>query len=157
MGDTLNASANGYEISITNLTYTHREGASPSLSDVNIHLPKGSRTILVGANGGKHIIAINKGVAMLTTCGCIRDFSRLAAGKSTLLQILAGKRLISSPGTDVSIKGRDVFRQTPDGITFLGTEWCADLKLGTLICRQASEGFLCLQCTDSDPLMTTGR
>ena len=105
----------------------------------------------------KVIIAINKSVAMLTTCGCIRDFSLCTAGKSTLLQILAGKRLISSPGTDVSIKGRDVFRQTPDGITFLGTEWCADLKLGTLICRQASEGFLCLQCTDSDPLMTTGR
>ena len=47
-----------------------------------------------------------------------------AAGKSTLLQILAGKRLISTAGTDVRIKGRDVFRNTPLGITFLGTEWC---------------------------------
>ena len=46
-----------------------------------------------------------------------------AAGKSTLLQILAGKRLISAQGTDVRIKGRDVFRSTPEGITFLGTEW----------------------------------
>ena len=45
------------------------------------------------------------------------------AGKSTLLQILAGKKLISTPGTDVRVKGCDVFRNTPDGITYLGTEW----------------------------------
>ncbi|KAI0774750.1 P-loop containing nucleoside triphosphate hydrolase protein [Trametes elegans] len=85
-----------YEISIDQLTYAHVPGTPPSLVDVNVHLPKGSRTILVGANG---------------------------AGKSTLLQILAGKRLITKPGTDVRIKGRDVFRNTPEGITFLGTEW----------------------------------
>lgn len=68
----------------------------PSLRDVSLQLPKGSRTILVGANG---------------------------AGKSTLLQILAGKRLISREGTEVKIKDRDVFRQYPQGVTFLGTEW----------------------------------
>ncbi|RPD67364.1 P-loop containing nucleoside triphosphate hydrolase protein [Lentinus tigrinus ALCF2SS1-7] len=92
-------SENHYEISIENLTYSHIPGAPPSLANINIHLPKGSRTILVGANG---------------------------AGKSTLLQILAGKRLISAPGTDVRIKGRDVFRNTPLGITFLGTEWATN-------------------------------
>lgn len=48
-----------------------------------------------------------------------------AAGKSTLLQILAGKRLISNKDTDVQIKAKDVFRQYPEGVTFLGTEWCA--------------------------------
>ncbi|KAH9854942.1 P-loop containing nucleoside triphosphate hydrolase protein [Lenzites betulinus] len=85
-----------YEISVDKLTYAHAQETEPSLSDVNLHLPKGSRTILVGANG---------------------------AGKSTLLQLLAGKRLISTPGTDVRIKGRDVFRNSPPGITFLGTEW----------------------------------
>ncbi|TFK93620.1 P-loop containing nucleoside triphosphate hydrolase protein [Polyporus arcularius HHB13444] len=85
-----------YEISIENLTYSHAPGAPPSLTNISLHLPKGSRAILVGANG---------------------------AGKSTLLQILAGKRLISAPGTDIRIKGRDVFRNTPLGITFLGTEW----------------------------------
>jgi CCR4-NOT complex subunit CAF16 len=37
------------------------------------------------------------------------------------LQILAGKRLIH--GAKVLIKGKDVFRQFPDGVTFLGTEW----------------------------------
>ena len=50
------AYADGYEISINGLTYTHREGSSPSLADVTIHLPKGSRTILVGANGGESFI-----------------------------------------------------------------------------------------------------
>lgn len=43
------------------------------------------------------------------------------AGKSTLLQVLAGKRLIK--GADVTIKGLDVFYQFPEGVTFLGTEW----------------------------------
>ncbi len=60
---------------------------------------------------------------MLTAAG-----DSLPAGKSTLLQILAGKRLISAPGTDVRIKDRDVFRATPQGITFLGTEWCVTVS-----------------------------
>ncbi|PCH40779.1 nucleoside triphosphate hydrolase protein [Wolfiporia cocos MD-104 SS10] len=85
-----------YEISISNLTYAHTPGAEPSLSNISMNLPKGSRTILVGANG---------------------------AGKSTLLQILAGKRLILKEDTYVHIKGRDVFRNSPPGVTFLGTEW----------------------------------
>ena len=46
-----------------------------------------------------------------------------SAGKSTLLQILAGKRLVSSPGADIRIKDRDVFRNSPEGVSFLGTEW----------------------------------
>lgn len=44
-----------------------------------------------------------------------------AAGKSTLLQILAGKRLVNN--AEILIKGRDVFRDSPPGVTFLGTEW----------------------------------
>ena len=51
------------------------------------------------------------------------------AGKSTLLQILAGKRLITSQGADVRIKGRDVFRDSPPGVTFLGTEWSVDFAI----------------------------
>jgi len=85
-----------YEISIHNLTYAHNPVGTPSLTNITMNLPRGSRTILVGANG---------------------------AGKSTLLQILAGKRLIAHEGTHVLIKGRDVFRNSPPGITFLGTEW----------------------------------
>ena len=45
------------------------------------------------------------------------------AGKSTLLQILAGKRLVTSEGARILIKGCDVFRHSPPGITYLGTEW----------------------------------
>lgn len=83
-------------VSISDLTYTHTGTQAPALCSVSLHLPPGSRTLLIGANG---------------------------AGKSTLLQILAGKRLITALGTDIRVKGRDVFRDTPDGITYLGTEW----------------------------------
>ncbi|KZP17298.1 P-loop containing nucleoside triphosphate hydrolase protein [Athelia psychrophila] len=83
-------------VSVSNLTFSHGSSPTPSLQDISIQLPRGSRTIICGANG---------------------------AGKSTLLQILAGKRLITSQGADVRIKDKDVFRQYPSGVTFLGTEW----------------------------------
>ncbi|KAI0320210.1 P-loop containing nucleoside triphosphate hydrolase protein [Amylostereum chailletii] len=89
-----------FEIEVQNLTYAHNGTSSASLKDVSLHLPKGSRTILVGANGGTPM-----------------------AGKSTLLQILAGKRLITAPGAQVHIQGIDVFRGSPRGVTHLGTEW----------------------------------
>ncbi|KAI0340861.1 P-loop containing nucleoside triphosphate hydrolase protein [Trametopsis cervina] len=85
------------EIHVANLTFSHIPSdprIEPSLVNISLALPKGSRTIIVGANG---------------------------AGKSTLLQILAGKRLISN--AEVQIKGKDVFRQYPGGVAFLGTEW----------------------------------
>ncbi|GAA6033969.1 hypothetical protein JCM8097_000434 [Rhodosporidiobolus ruineniae] len=66
----------------------------PVLHTINLDLPRGSRCILVGANG---------------------------AGKSTLLQILAGKRL--TRGSTAQVLGQDVFFQTPEGVTYLGTEW----------------------------------
>ncbi|EIM88158.1 P-loop containing nucleoside triphosphate hydrolase protein [Stereum hirsutum FP-91666 SS1] len=81
---------------VDGLTYHHNNSTVPSLKDISIHLPPGSRTILVGANG---------------------------AGKSTLLQILAGKKLVTANGAKVFIKERDVFRNTPPGVTHLGTEW----------------------------------
>ncbi|KAL9712688.1 CCR4-NOT regulatory complex component [Leucoagaricus gongylophorus] len=83
-------------VSVVGLTYAHSALAPPSLVDVILALPSGSRTILIGANG---------------------------AGKSTLLQILAGKRLVTTSGADIRAKDRDVFRDAPPGITFLGTEW----------------------------------
>jgi CCR4-NOT complex subunit CAF16 len=43
------------------------------------------------------------------------------------LQILAGKRLVIAEGADVRIKGKDVFRESPPGVTFLGTEWFVDI------------------------------
>ncbi|KAF8332683.1 P-loop containing nucleoside triphosphate hydrolase protein [Cantharellus anzutake] len=81
-------------ISVKNLTFNHGP-SGPALFDLSLELPKGSRTLLIGANG---------------------------AGKSTLLQVLAGKRMVPG-GMRVTILGRDVFRNTPEGITILGTEW----------------------------------
>ena len=46
-----------------------------------------------------------------------------SAGKSTLLQVLAGKRMVKD--TAIIVKGQDVFRKTPEGIAYLGTEWYA--------------------------------
>lgn len=88
-----------FTVSVSRLTYSHKPNTPPSLQDISIQLPRGSRTILCGANG---------------------------AGKSTLLQILAGKRLITSTGAEALIKGRDVFRDSPPNVTFLGTEWSVD-------------------------------
>ncbi|KAG7449219.1 P-loop containing nucleoside triphosphate hydrolase protein, partial [Guyanagaster necrorhizus] len=83
-------------IAVSGLTYSYTAASDPILKDIALSLPEGSRTILVGANG---------------------------AGKSTLLQILAGKRLVSTPGADIRIKDCDVFRNSPLGVSFLGTEW----------------------------------
>jgi CCR4-NOT complex subunit CAF16 len=101
------------EIFVQNLIYSYDPSAPPTLSDINISLPKGSRTLLIGANGGMHFACSNQWI----------DHSSLLAGKSTLLQILAGKRLVKSEGARILIKDRDVFRDTPPGVTYLGTEW----------------------------------
>jgi len=81
-------------VSIKNLTFIPQGALEPALDNISLSLPKGSRTLLIGANG---------------------------AGKSSFLQILAGKKLIKD--ADVKIKGLDVFYQFPEGVTFLGTEW----------------------------------
>ncbi|KAK7061706.1 putative ABC transporter ATP-binding protein C20G4.01 [Favolaschia claudopus] len=79
-------------VSVRALTYAHKPNAeSPALDDISFDLPPGSRTVVK------------------------------PAGKSTLLQILAGKRLVNR--ADVRILGRDVFRDSPPGVNFLGTEW----------------------------------
>ncbi|KAJ6539329.1 P-loop containing nucleoside triphosphate hydrolase protein [Mycena capillaripes] len=82
-------------VHIQSLSYAHKlDIETPALDGISLDLPPGSRTVIVGPNG---------------------------AGKSTLLQILAGKRLVN--GADIRIKDRDVFRDSPPGVTFLGTEW----------------------------------
>ncbi|CAO1630370.1 unnamed protein product [Parajaminaea phylloscopi] len=85
-------------IQVTDLTYSFQPHLEPSLINVNLTLPKGSRTLLIGANG---------------------------AGKSTLLRLLAGKRLVSTSKdrAPVLVFGKDVFNSPPAGITYLGTEW----------------------------------
>ncbi|KAJ7047390.1 P-loop containing nucleoside triphosphate hydrolase protein [Mycena alexandri] len=82
-------------VHIRALSYAHNSNTqSPALDSISLDLPPGSRTVIVGPNG---------------------------AGKSTLLQILAGKRLVNT--ADIRIKDRDVFRDSPPGVHFLGTEW----------------------------------
>jgi ABC-type bacteriocin/lantibiotic exporter with double-glycine peptidase domain len=41
------------DISVRQLTYSHTPDTPPSLRNISIHLPPGSRTILCGANGGQ--------------------------------------------------------------------------------------------------------
>ncbi|ORY59019.1 P-loop containing nucleoside triphosphate hydrolase protein [Leucosporidium creatinivorum] len=86
------------EVNALHFAYTpvNAPKGPPVLEDVTLNLPKGSRCILVGANG---------------------------AGKSTLLQILAGKKLTRS---GAKVLGQDVFFSTPQGVTYLGTEWAAN-------------------------------
>ena len=107
--------AGNTEIFVQNLTYFHDPSGLPTLSNINISLPKGSRTLLIGANGGVHSISV------IDVSVYQPSFS--SAGKSTLLQILAGKRLVVSEGARILIKGCDVFRNSPSGVTYLGTEW----------------------------------
>ncbi|KAH6591254.1 hypothetical protein BASA50_008831 [Batrachochytrium salamandrivorans] len=78
-------------IDISNLDFDF--GGPRILSNINLHLPKGSRTLLVGANG---------------------------AGKSTLLRLLAGKNLTRG---DVRVLGKCAFTDGSVGVTYLGTEW----------------------------------
>ncbi|KAJ7781257.1 P-loop containing nucleoside triphosphate hydrolase protein [Mycena metata] len=88
-------------VHIRDLSYAHNVAASnhPALDAITLNLPPGSRTVIVGPNGGLH----------------------RPLRKSTLLQILAGKRLVNT--AEIRIKDRDVFRDSPPGVTFLGTEW----------------------------------
>ncbi|KAJ3878103.1 P-loop containing nucleoside triphosphate hydrolase protein [Lentinula edodes] len=87
-------------VEISSLTFSHSPpGGRPNdavvaLRDVNFTLPTGSRTLLIGGNG---------------------------AGKSTLLYILAGKRMIQQG--IVNVFGKDVFKDFPPNLVYLGTEW----------------------------------
>jgi CCR4-NOT complex subunit CAF16 len=98
---------------VKRLTYSHTPDTPPALRNISICLPLGSRTIICGANGGQLYSAY------------VDDHNGyfVSAGKSTLLQILAGKRLVTAEGADVRIKDHDVFRKSPPGVAFLGTEW----------------------------------
>ncbi|KAN0060592.1 CCR4-NOT regulatory complex component [Thecaphora frezii] len=80
-------------VDVPDLTFSFAPHLPPALEHCNLQLRKGSRCLLIGANG---------------------------AGKSTLLRLLAGKRLCDSKA---KVFGKDVFRESPSGITYLGTEW----------------------------------
>lgn len=80
-------------IHVNDLTYTF-PGTTTGLSHITLSLPARSRTLLIGANG---------------------------AGKTTLLRLLSGKRL--APSGSITIGSRDPFKETPEGVTYLGLEW----------------------------------
>lgn len=80
-------------IEVKDLTYTFPD-YSTGIRNICLDLPPRSRTLLVGANG---------------------------AGKTTLLRLLAGKRL--SPSNTISICGVDPFKESLEGVTYLGLEW----------------------------------
>ncbi|PWN33235.1 uncharacterized protein FA14DRAFT_135343 [Meira miltonrushii] len=92
-----NTPADQLSVDVKNLTFSFApdSGAKPALENCNLQLTRGSRCLLIGANG---------------------------AGKSTILRLLAGKRM-ASKGAHMRVFGKDVFHQAPGGITYLGTEW----------------------------------
>lgn len=79
-------------VNVDGLSFSY-SGGRTVLRNVIMTLERGSRCLLVGANG---------------------------TGKSTLLRILAGKHLVKGK---VESLGRNAFMQTPDGLRYLGTEW----------------------------------
>ncbi|KAJ5166488.1 ABC transporter domain-containing protein [Penicillium canariense] len=80
-------------IEVKDLSYKFQDG-SEGLEHVHLDLPAGSRTLLIGANG---------------------------AGKTTLLRLLSGKRL--APTDTVAVGGQDPFKDSLEGVTYLGVEW----------------------------------
>lgn len=86
----------GSMITSKDLTYVFQDN-TVGLNSVNLSLPSGSRTLLIGANG---------------------------AGKSTLLRLLAGKTLAKQG--EVAIDGRDPFREGLQETAYLGTEWATN-------------------------------
>lgn len=82
-------------VDVKALTFAFAEDKAPALQNCNLSLTRGSRCLLIGANG---------------------------AGKSTILRLLAGKRM-PSKGAHMRVFGKDVFFDAPGGITYLGTEW----------------------------------
>ena len=105
-------------IEVDKLNYSHRPDLALALAGIDLKLPPGSLTLLVGANG---------------------------AGKSTLLRLLAGKNLAAAGS--IRINGLDPFRDNVAGITYLGTEWANnpvvrnDIKVSHLLASIGADTF----------------
>ncbi|KAJ5173937.1 uncharacterized protein N7500_001868 [Penicillium coprophilum] len=104
-------------IEVQNLSYKFQDG-SDGLENINLSLPAGSRTLLIGANG---------------------------AGKTTLLRLLAGKRL--APTNTIAVGGKDPFKDSLDGVTYLGVEWVlnsivrTDIDVPTLLASVGGDAY----------------
>ncbi|CAG8434645.1 12372_t:CDS:2 [Ambispora gerdemannii] len=106
------------ELAIEALNLNYSFGGPLILQNLHLELHKGSRCLLVGANG---------------------------AGKSTLLTILAGKRMVRDK---VNVFGKNAFRDTPSGVTYLGTEWAnnpvvrGDVLVSTLLSNMNGDRYV---------------
>lgn len=87
------ASQKSPRVQVNDLSYIFPD-YSTGIRNISLDLPAQSRTLLIGANG---------------------------AGKTTLLRLLAGKRL--APRDTISICGVDPFKDSLEGVTYLGLEW----------------------------------
>lgn len=101
------------------------------------HLPSSTSSSLFQAAPGPFSSAPTEVCPLLL----LGTYLTRPAGKSTLLQILAGKRLVTTPGADIRVKGRDVFRDAPPGITFLGTEWSVYRLAPSVTTHASSKGY----------------
>ncbi|CRL30101.1 ATPase, AAA+ type, core [Penicillium camemberti] len=104
-------------IEVQNLSYKFQDGSS-GLENISMSLPAGSRTLLIGANG---------------------------AGKTTLLRLLSGKRL--APNNTIAIGGKDPFKDSLEGVTYLGVEWVlnsivrTDIDVPTLLASVGGDAY----------------
>ncbi|KAJ5099157.1 hypothetical protein N7532_006158 [Penicillium argentinense] len=104
-------------IEVQNLSYKFQDG-SAGLDHVQLDLPPGSRTLLIGANG---------------------------AGKTTLLRLVSGKRL--APNNTIAVGGKDPFKEGLEGVTYLGVEWVlnsivrTDIDVPTLLASVGGNAY----------------
>lgn len=96
-------------IEVRQLTFTYTQGAESSpikpeqtLEDIDLLLARGARCLLIGANGCEYLCYFSVQV--------VADPPSIA-GKSTLLRILAGKKLTKTK--TAKILGQDVFMNPP--------------------------------------------
>lgn len=67
------------------------------------------------------------------------------AGKTTLLRLLSGKRL--APTNTISVGGKDPFKDSLEGVTYLGVEWVlnsivrTDIDVPTLLASVGGNAF----------------
>lgn len=142
----------------------HGVQARPVLEQVTLNLPKGSRCLLVGSNGAGTSFSLTrsrqKSEPPLTvlpfassphplpggTTPCANAIT--PPGKSTLLQILAGKRLTRS---NAQVLGQNVFFQTPPGVTYLGASSCLSIgRAGVAPGKHLTDSLRYATCLSND-------
>ena len=139
-------------ISVRNLTYKFQNGA-PGLNNVNVDLPAGSRTLLIGGRNPKPYIP--QSIYSQEKKKQTNKNAANGAGKTTLLRLLAGKRL--APTDTISVGGTDPFKDGLEGVTYLGVEWVlnqivrTDMDVPTLLASVGGNAYGSPGRTGRDP------